>query len=1025
MAGSYDATVTAFYVAYYGRPADPAGLAYWSQALEQSKGDFSAIVKAFSSSAEATTRFGNTSAADRITDIYQQLFNRAPDKAGLDYWLDAIQKGNATLGDIAIQVVNGAQSSDLQLSNLRQDAASQFTAAVKASGVAYDGNAAVEAARVLIAAVKNDTSADSVKSLVNASTALVQTAHDNPAILATLAANGKLSALLGTSSGQADPLGAINALTSIAKAAAADPAALAALQQNGGIVGLLNSLPPGISLADLKTAVDTGGLGTAVAIVAPPLDTTPPAAPTVQLAVDTGFNTTDHISANGKILVSGLEAGSTWQYSSDSGKTWSAGAAAVNGAASLDTSGIGQHTLQVRSIDDAGNVGAATSFSYDIEPTIAFTSGTNSGKDLASDTLLVNSYWYFVNIAGKAAGKQPVFQVSDTGAADSWVTTSEDQQLADGTHYIRYLVPDAGGVTTASNALKLVTDSKMLSPTVQLVEDTGFSSSDKITSNGKVKVSGLSSTESFSYSTDNGKTWTTGKAPDANGAAVIDNGASGAQTVLVRTLDKVGGVNAFTSTSFSYTVQTAIVPTMKFAGTDGKDLNVDTLYANSTNYVVNVYGSKTAISNVFQVSDTGKDGEWITTSDSAKLADGLHYIRYVFTDAAGNTGTTNALKLVMDTVAPAQGLKLASVQGADAGSNHTDLAKADVVFSYTGTLDLDNAEALFYLVGNAVNWSRADNTVLDTVNKTLTLKGIDLSKGDVQIHLEAKDAANNITHLDQTISGPYTTFTATASDKGIVLNADKAGKVFLTDGSAPVQVQTDATDGGILAKTSTTAGIQTTAVHGLLGVGPNPELHYDHAGVSYALGTTGADTLSGQYVWGYDGDDTIVALGTAANVQNQVSMIYGGNGADTIEAKLGNSTFVYRGAAESHIVDGTVGAAHGFDTITVNDQGPLTHAQVFDFGVKISGFYTPSITASGNETGNELLALINDMFHPQAQLIEAAYVNAGANLNYLVVDADGNGTIDGQDFIVKIVGAVDLAHSTNDGTTGFMTLMSA
>jgi len=56
MATNYDAAVNSFYLAYYGRPADPAGLAYWSQALAQNNGDFSAIIDAFSTSAEATSR---------------------------------------------------------------------------------------------------------------------------------------------------------------------------------------------------------------------------------------------------------------------------------------------------------------------------------------------------------------------------------------------------------------------------------------------------------------------------------------------------------------------------------------------------------------------------------------------------------------------------------------------------------------------------------------------------------------------------------------------------------------------------------------------------------------------------------------------------------------------------------------------------------------------------------------------------------------------------------------------------------
>ncbi|WP_296952137.1 DUF4214 domain-containing protein [uncultured Massilia sp.] len=654
MAGQYDATVTAFYLAYYGRPADPAGLAFWSQALEDSDGDFSAIVDAFSTSTEATDHFGTGTPAERVTAIYQQLFSRAPDQAGLDYWLGALEKGNVNLGDIAIQIVGGAQDQDLALSTLRQEVAAQFTAAVTASGVAYDGDAAIEAARVLMAAVTTATGADQVKSLVAASTALVQTAHDNPAIISTLAADGKLSAVLATTSGQADPVGAINALTSIAKAAAGDPAALATLQQGGGVTGLLNSLPAGTSLANLGAAVDKGGLGAAIEITKPPVATVPeepppPSAPRVRLVEDTGIDATDKVTANGKLQVSGVEDGATWQYSADNGKTWTTGAAAVGGVATLDTSGTGAHALLFRTVS-ADGASDVTAFHYTIAPTIAF-SGPD-GKDLPTDTLTANSLYFFVHVAGRAAGTQAQFQVSATGKDGSWSTADESVQLPDGQYYIRYLVTDTDGKVSPTNALKLIMDQSKPSPTVELVEDTGLSATDKITKNGQVKIGGLGAGETWAYSFDNGKTWTKGTT-GSDGTAIVDAGSAGAQSLLVRTYDKADG-NAFTNTQFKYTVQAPLAPTMAFAGVDGTDSGSDTLTVNSTDYVVNVYGSKTSVSHEFQVSDTGKDGSWVSTSDSTLLPDGLHYIRYVFTDAAGNVGATNALKLVVDTVAPAQ-----------------------------------------------------------------------------------------------------------------------------------------------------------------------------------------------------------------------------------------------------------------------------------------------------------------------------------------------------------------------------------
>jgi hypothetical protein len=63
---SFDSTVNSFYLAFYGRPADPAGLAFWSQQLASVNGDLHAISAAFSTSEEAATRFASESAGARL-----------------------------------------------------------------------------------------------------------------------------------------------------------------------------------------------------------------------------------------------------------------------------------------------------------------------------------------------------------------------------------------------------------------------------------------------------------------------------------------------------------------------------------------------------------------------------------------------------------------------------------------------------------------------------------------------------------------------------------------------------------------------------------------------------------------------------------------------------------------------------------------------------------------------------------------------------------------------------------------------
>ena len=156
MLNTYASTVNSFYLAYYGRPADAAGLAFWSAQLARTNGDFSLLVDAFATSEEATVRFSSQDTAGRISQIYQQLFNREPDQGGLDFWVDAISQGRMSVADAAIEIQKGARGADRDLSSLRQQVAESFSAQVGAGTAGYDGYAAIEAARVLVKAITLD-----------------------------------------------------------------------------------------------------------------------------------------------------------------------------------------------------------------------------------------------------------------------------------------------------------------------------------------------------------------------------------------------------------------------------------------------------------------------------------------------------------------------------------------------------------------------------------------------------------------------------------------------------------------------------------------------------------------------------------------------------------------------------------------------------------------------------------------------------------------------------------------------------
>lgn len=150
--------VQQLYVAYYGRPADPAGLEWWSERLAAGE-DLQIVLSAFGDSSEYTQNFHRDSSHYLVTQLFQQMFGREPDDAGLDFYTARLQSGAATLISIAKQIADGAQGDDLLLLNNRIAVADSYTLAVAESGANY-GAADIAAASALLEEV--DTSALSV-----------------------------------------------------------------------------------------------------------------------------------------------------------------------------------------------------------------------------------------------------------------------------------------------------------------------------------------------------------------------------------------------------------------------------------------------------------------------------------------------------------------------------------------------------------------------------------------------------------------------------------------------------------------------------------------------------------------------------------------------------------------------------------------------------------------------------------------------------------------------------------------------
>ncbi|MFK3740083.1 DUF4214 domain-containing protein [Massilia sp. TN1-12] len=160
MATTYYNDIQKLYVAYFNRPADPAGLAYWETVVEGAKGSTAAVSASFAASAEYKAAYANMTNTQIVTAVYQNLFGHAPDAAGLKYWADLLDAKTTTIDAVVTNIAGGAQGTDLTAYNNKVTAATAFTAAVDtdAEKAGYTGDAANKIAKAFLAGVTDNLS---------------------------------------------------------------------------------------------------------------------------------------------------------------------------------------------------------------------------------------------------------------------------------------------------------------------------------------------------------------------------------------------------------------------------------------------------------------------------------------------------------------------------------------------------------------------------------------------------------------------------------------------------------------------------------------------------------------------------------------------------------------------------------------------------------------------------------------------------------------------------------------------------
>ena len=101
--------ITDLYVACFNRGPDPAGLAYWFKAVYTGEYSLRTIAERFTYELEYLQAYpNNLTNREFVNKIYLNLFDRAPDSGGWDWWTHELDSGNRPRSGFILDVIEGA-----------------------------------------------------------------------------------------------------------------------------------------------------------------------------------------------------------------------------------------------------------------------------------------------------------------------------------------------------------------------------------------------------------------------------------------------------------------------------------------------------------------------------------------------------------------------------------------------------------------------------------------------------------------------------------------------------------------------------------------------------------------------------------------------------------------------------------------------------------------------------------------------------------------------------------------------------
>jgi Ca2+-binding RTX toxin-like protein len=454
-----------------------------------------------------------------------------------------------------------------------------------------------------------------------------------------------------------------------------------------------------VAIDEAGNASAASAAQTVIADASPPLVTLVSAI----LREDNGASATDNISNTGGITLTGTaEPGSVLTFFGGPDGTTPLDGNLVVGAGGLwsftTTLPEGQHKLVVTATDSAGNsastLPSTQTFVIDkTAPVVTMTASLARDSATAGDNI-TNDGRINISGTGEAGTTVFVYDVANGGsvlvgsalvAADgSW--SLAQLTLSPGTHQLVARAADVAGNqgSSAPSALITVDTSTAITMTQTLAGDTGASSSDGVTRNGGVTLSGTAEVGATIVIKDGNTTLSSLTVGSSGTWSFTTSLSDGSHQLSATATDRAGNTASATGSTIVVDRAAPAAPTLSVSADTPivsgatRDTTLTLSGSAEANSRLSIYDGAVLIGTV----TVANNGQWSFTT--AALADGAHSFTARAEDLAGNISPSSAVSVITIDTVPPPTPAISSIS-TDTGRSSTDRVTSDTTLTVQGT----------------------------------------------------------------------------------------------------------------------------------------------------------------------------------------------------------------------------------------------------------------------------------------------------------------------------------------------------